>query len=91
MRNIYRFTIMLSLSLAILAITAIASIAAEVPRITVDELSGVLGSSEIVVLDVRASRDWDKSTKKISGSVRAGTAQLAVDLDKKKTIVLYCA
>lgn len=66
----------------------------DVPRIAIDELKAKLGSSDMVLLDVRAKNDWDKSNEKITGAVRMDPETVdawAGTLPKDKDIVLYCA
>jgi len=66
----------------------------DVPRISKDELKAKLGSSDVVLLDVRAKADWEKSDKKITGAVRKDPQTVdawAGTLPKDKEIVLYCA
>ena len=65
-----------------------------VPRMGTDELNQRLGEENLVVLDARASRDYDRATTKIAGSLRANPVKIpdwSKDLDKGATIVLYCA
>ncbi len=66
----------------------------DVPRITKEELKAKLGSSDLVLLDVRANNDWEKSNEKIAGAVRMDPEAVdawADTLRKDKEIVLYCA
>lgn len=65
----------------------------DVPRMGVDELRGRLNDPQVVVLDVRAGRDWKSSQEKIAGAVREEPGELdwAQKYDKNKTLVLYCA
>jgi rhodanese-related sulfurtransferase len=68
--------------------------AAEVPTMDQQELKDRIGSADLVVIDVRTSRDWDASDRKIAGAVREDPNQAfswAKSYDKAKTIVLYCA
>lgn len=70
------------------------SLATEPPRITKEELKQRLGDPNVVIVDVRAGRDWSTSDRKISGAVReepgdAGT--WATRFPKDKLIVLYCS
>ena len=65
-----------------------------VPRISKDELKAKLGSPDLVLLDVRAKADWEKSDEKIAGGVRRDPQTVdawAGTLPKDKEIVLYCA
>jgi len=69
--------------------------AADVPRMSKEELKSMLGNPEVIILDVRASGDWDMSKTKIRGAVREDpnkSAKCWADkYSKDKTIVLYCA
>ncbi|HAM51052.1 MAG TPA: hypothetical protein DCP92_10325 [Nitrospiraceae bacterium] len=68
--------------------------AKDVPRITKEELKAKLGSPDLVLLDVRAKNDWEKSDEKITGAVRMNPETVdtwAGTLPKDKEIVLYCA
>ncbi len=71
-----------------------AAVAAEVPRMTQEELKAQLGSDEIVVLDARSGKDWKSSEFKITGAIR--TPADAVDewlssIPTDKKLVIYCA
>ncbi len=66
---------------------------AEVPRMPVEELQSRLGSADLVVLDVRSTRDWNASEEKIAGAVRENPARpqdWAGKYPKEATLVLYC-
>jgi rhodanese-related sulfurtransferase len=68
--------------------------AQSVPRISKDELKAKLGSPDIILIDVRAKNDWEKSDEKITGAVRMDPAAVDVwagTLPKDKEIILYCA
>jgi rhodanese-related sulfurtransferase len=61
---------------------------------TKDELKGLLGGAELVVIDVRTAGDWQGSTEKIAGAIReepGAEAAWAANYPKEKTLVLYCA
>ncbi len=85
------------LLIALLALTfvvACSAIAKDVPKMTIDELKSLLGKPEVVIIDVRASRDWNAGTTKITGAVREEAAKVDTWMNqypKDKTIVLYCA
>lgn len=69
-------------------------LAADVPRMSVDELKAVLGNDNVIVLDVRSGRDWKSSEFKIQGAKRAESGKIntwAGTYPKDKTLVLYCA
>lgn len=68
--------------------------AGDVKTINKDELKDMLGSSELVVLDVRTGKDWSSSEFKIKGAVRISSkdvGSVAGQYSKDKTLVLYCA
>ncbi len=68
--------------------------AQDVATIDVDELQAMLGSEDLVVLDVRAGRDWSSSEFKIQGAFREEPGDVegwAGKYEKDKTVVLYCA
>ena len=66
----------------------------DVPRITTEQLKDILGSPDLVLLDVRDENDWGKSDRKIVGAVRADPDDVsywAGDYTKDQKITLYCA
>ena len=68
--------------------------AEDVSRISAEQLKDVLGSPDLVLLDVRTEKDWEKSDKKIIGAVRVDPNSVnswAGDYTKDKKIILYCA
>ena len=67
---------------------------ADAPRMTKDELKGMLGSPDLVIVDVRYGKDWTDSDLKIKGAVREDPEAFQSwtnKYPKDKTIVLYCA
>ena len=71
-----------------------AAVAKDVPRMTKEQLKEMLGSENVVVIDVRTGKDWKASDVKIKGAVREyskAVKEWAGKLDKGKTVVLYCA
>ena len=82
------------LALASMALFAKAAVADEVPRMSKEELRSMLGNPDVVIIDVRAGKDWEASQSKIKGAVREEPRQAeswADKYDKDKTYVLYCA
>lgn len=73
--------------------SSVAVYADEVPRMSKDELKGLLDNSDVIILDVRRGKDWDASEYKIKGATQEkGTGSSWADkYPKDKTIVLYCA
>ncbi len=67
--------------------------AASVPTMDKDELKALLGSENLVILDVRQGRDWGTSEFKIQDALRIDDQDLSVveTYPKDHTIVLYCA
>ena len=68
--------------------------AADIPTIDKDGLKEMLGSKDLVVIDVRTGRDWSSSEFMIKGASReepSEVANWAAHYDKGQTIVLYCA
>jgi rhodanese-related sulfurtransferase len=66
----------------------------DAPRISKDALKAKLGSPDLVLLDVRSKKDWEKSSEKITGAVQMDPETLdtwSETLPKEKEIVLYCA
>lgn len=68
--------------------------AQSVNLMTREQLKGMMGDSDLIILDARSGRDWKSSEFKIKSAVRANP----YDFDtwksthaKDKTLVLYCA
>jgi rhodanese-related sulfurtransferase len=54
----------------------------------------MLGNPDLVIIDVRAQKDWKESDLKIKGAVREDPETVeswANNYSKAKTIVFYCA
>jgi hypothetical protein len=84
---------MLGVLLVFVACTNVRS-GKDVPRVLKDDLKAALGSPDLVLIDVRAQNDWEKSGEKITGAVRMDPKTVdtwAGTLPKDKEIVLYCA
>lgn len=65
---------------------------AGVARKTAEELKGMLGQPDVVVLDVRTEYDWNSSGEKITGAIRENPKEVgswAGRYPKDKTMVLY--
>jgi len=90
-----RFILFFFLAAGILYMTVSPGISAEkVPTMTKEELKGMLGSPDLVILDARAGRDWTSSEFKIQGSQRVNPGDVtkwAGNYPKETTLVLYCA
>ncbi len=62
------------------------------PLLDREKVKSSLSDREIIILDVRARKDWNVSNKKIPGARRQEpdeVATWAVNLPKNKTIILY--
>ncbi len=66
--------------------------AQDVPRITKEELKGMLGHPDVVVIDARLSQNWQDSDLKIKSATRGNPdnfSSWADQFPKNKTLVLY--
>jgi rhodanese-related sulfurtransferase len=78
----------------LICLTALPALSGSGKLMTTTELKDMLGSQDLVILDVRSGRDWSTSEVKITGAVRANGDDFgswANSYPKEKTIVLYCA
>jgi hypothetical protein len=79
---------------ALLAVIITISWAAGVPRMTKEELNGMLGNPDVMIIDVRIGNDWNASEFIIKGAVRVDPGKVSEWIDrypKDKTLVFYCA
>jgi rhodanese-related sulfurtransferase len=86
MKKIFAFLILL-----LVASTPL--FAASVQQMDKEELKSLLGSENLVILDVRQGRDWSTSEFKIKDALRVdgGDLSVAKTYPKDNTFVLYCA
>ena len=65
----------------------------EPARITAEKLNTLLGTPDVVIVDVRHEVEWDESPTKIPGAVRgeAKSVDWARQYPKDTSLVLYCA
>ena len=92
-RRMTTLLLMVTASLAI-ACASLTAMSAEAPRITKEEVKGMLGGPAVIIIDVRASGDWKSSNVKIQGAVREDPGNVSSWVDKypkDKTLILYCA
>jgi rhodanese-related sulfurtransferase len=65
-----------------------------VPRITVQELKAKIDKGEdVIIIDVRAGREYEESKIKIKGAVRIPIVKLderSSELPRDKEIITYC-
>ena len=79
---------------ALAAFFATPAAAQDVKRITIEELKGMLGNPDLVIVDVRRDGDWKSSNVKIKGAVREDQEKVEAWMSKyakDKTLVFYCA
>ena len=83
----------LSLLIVLMVLAASPLFATSVPKMDKDELKSLLGSENLVILDVRLGRDWSSSEFKIKDALRVDGGDLSVanNYPKDNTFVLYCA
>jgi len=87
-------TLIAALNVVMVSMVAFVVMAADVPRMTKEELKTKFGTADVHIIDVRVGKDWKASEMKIKGAVRGDTKDLeswSKKLPKDKTIVLYCA
>jgi rhodanese-related sulfurtransferase len=80
--------------LVVASAIAVPARAADVKRMTKEELKGMLGSPDLVVVDVRKESDWASSDAKIKGAFREDPEQVdkwMAKYPKNKTLLFYCA
>jgi rhodanese-related sulfurtransferase len=82
----------------LVVIVAIICIAAPAPaqdkRITKEEIKPLIGSPELVVIDVRSPVEWEKAELKVKGAFREDPETATTWMGKypkDKTLVLYCS
>jgi len=66
----------------------------DVSRISVQQLKALLGRSDTVIIDVRKSRNWWQSSKKIPTAVREDPStveQWIEKYSKNQTLIFYCS
>ena len=94
MRNSRLFPCAMFLAAAFLCAASLTVSAADVPRLSADDLKSRLGDADLVILDVRSRLDWEQSDTRIVGSERVNPGdvnQWAGHYPKEKVLVLYCA
>ena len=73
---------------------SIPAMAQEVPKMSKEELQGMLDKADVIIVDVRSDTDWKASTTKIKGAVREVPDQVESWIHKypkDRTLVFYCA
>jgi rhodanese-related sulfurtransferase len=89
-----RLLIITSIIFFMVGIFTVCAKSPEPSRMSKDELKAMLGSPDLILLDVRYGKDWTDSDSKIKGAVREDPKLFeswSNKYPKDKTIVLYCA
>jgi rhodanese-related sulfurtransferase len=91
-----RLELIIAASLLIVLACASAIIAedSQVPMISVDQLDKMLGRSDVIIVDARATSAWASAATKIAGAVRKDPDHIdswVGELPKDKDVVLYCS
>ena len=80
--------------LAVLLLTGIVQSQDNVPRTSKEELKPLIGTQDVIVIDVRSQGDWNKEKEMIKGAVREDPIDVTSWMDKyskDKTLVFYCS
>jgi hypothetical protein len=78
----------------VLGMFATSALFADVPKMTKEELKGLLGNPGLIIVDVRVGREWTGNDLKIKGAVPQVPKNMESWSNKyseDKTLVLYCA
>ena len=83
----------ITVSLAVMVLLSATALAQrDAPRITKEQLKGMLGNSNVIILDVRTTENWQASDFKIKGAKRELPTKFYAWSDKypdDKILVLY--
>lgn len=82
------------LSIVTVSISALPAMAADVPKMTKEDLKAQLGKPDVIIIDVRIGKDWKASELKIKGAIREDPQKVdswAQKYAKDKNLVFYCA
>lgn len=83
----------IALSLALVGFIIISALAADaVPKMSKEKLKEMLDNSDVIILDVRTSEDWQNSEFKIKGAIRRRPNLFdswANEFPRDKALVLY--
>ena len=82
------------LSIVTVSISALTAMAADVPKMTKEDLKAQLGKPDVIIIDVRIGKDWKASELKIKGAIREDPQKVdswAQKYTKDKNLVFYCA
>ena len=85
------------LAVTLLSLTAVwvsSVAAADIARITKEELKTMMDNPKVVVVDVRTNPEWNISKVKIKGAVREDASKVKSWIEKyspDKTYIFYCS
>ena len=86
--------VLVAASVALATLMGQTATAADIPRMTKEDLKAKLGTPHLIIVDVRVGTDWKASEVKVKGAVRGdpqNIVSLAKQYPKDTTLVLYCA
>jgi 3-mercaptopyruvate sulfurtransferase SseA len=87
-------TLAVTLCFGFLGLITFTALAQEAPKITKEEVLGMLGNPDVIIIDVRSGGDWNGSELKIKGALREDSRNVSSWIEeypKDKTLVFYCA
>ncbi len=87
-------TLVVTLCLTVVGISALTALAQEAPRMTKEDLKEIFGNPDVIIIDVRQGTEWENSELKIKGAIREDPENLDSWISKypkEKTLVFYCA
>jgi predicted sulfurtransferase len=76
------------------AFVTVPTLAADITKISKEELKSMLGNPDVIILDVNPERRWKAADRKILGAFREDPKDVESWMNKytmDKTLVLYCA
>ena len=83
----------MALSMAMVGTLTIPTMAADLTKISKEELNLMLGNPDVIILDVDRERSWKARDRKIRGAFRENPKDIkswAGRYTKDITLVLYC-
>jgi hypothetical protein len=94
MKRIISAVFKISVALTLVAAFSLHAAAVSAPRITKEELKSMLADPELVIVDLRRTKDWNSSEYKIKGAVRGNpdpskVASWASSYGRDNTFVVY--
>ena len=90
----FAFSLVLALTLSVLAAAQHNHDDSNVPRITVEELKAKMAKKEpVVIVDTRSESSVVASGKKIKGAlvIQASSVEKLMEIPKDREVVIYCA